>query len=207
VLCADAAVVDVSTTGVTGTANAALELNRLFDMEKALVLDLFGSLGIQLTPAERQALDQRPTQNLQAFLAWSRGLEAEDNGDFSGAQQLYDQATRLDPGFLSAQQSSAKASDMSAASVTSVSSVEAAVTQNANVESGTSGNSSQGTALNNASGGVTPQSTAPTTDPTTTTTTTTITAPTGTKTQSEAPLGPPTPQSPPGVIILKIPRP
>src|SRR4029077_19465195 len=75
VLRADAAVVDVATTGVTGSANAALELNRLFDMEKALVIDLFRSLGIQLTPAERQALDQRPTQNLQAFLAWSRGLE------------------------------------------------------------------------------------------------------------------------------------
>lgn len=205
VLRADAAVVDVSTTGVAGTANAALELNRLFDMEKALVLDLFRSLGIQLTPAERQALDQRPTQNLQAFLAWSRGLEAEDQGDFSGAQQLYDQATRIDPGFLGAQQSSAKASDMSAASATSVSSVEAVVTQNANVESGTSGSSSQGTALNNASSGVTPQSTAPTTQ--TTTTTAPPAPPTGTKTQNEPITGPPTPQSPPGVIILKIPRP
>ena len=209
VLRADAAVVDVSTTGVTGTANAALELNRLFDMEKALVLDLFRSLGIELTPAERQALDQRPTQNLQAFLAWSRGLEAEDRGDFSGAQQLYDQASRIDPSFLGAQQSSAKASDMSAASVTSVSSVEASVSHNANVESGISGSSSQGTALNNASGGVTPQSNAPTTEPTTTptTTTTTNTAPTGSQTQSAPILGTPTPQSPPAVIILKIPRP
>jgi TolB-like protein len=170
VLRADASVVDVSTTGIAATPSAALELSRLFDMEKAFVIDLFARLGINLTPAERGALDQRPTQSLQAFLSWSRGLEAEDRGDFAGAQVFYDQASRIDPGFLSAQQSSAKASDMSAAASASVQTVDAAVQQNSNVETGQTGASSQGSALNNGTNGTTPPSTStPTSGGTTTT--------------------------------------
>ncbi|MFI5206535.1 MAG: tetratricopeptide repeat protein [Gemmatimonadales bacterium] len=159
VLRADATVVDVSTTGVSSPANAALELSRVFDMEKALVLDLFRTMGISLTPAERGALDQRPTQSLQAFLSWSRGLEAEDRGDFAGAQGFYDQAARLDPGFLSAQQSSAKASDMSAAASASVQTVDAAVQQNASTETGQTGSASTGQALSNGASGTTPPAT------------------------------------------------
>jgi TolB-like protein len=169
ILRADAAVVDVATTGVSGNAQSALELNRLFDMEKALVIDLFRSLNIQLTPAERGALDQRPTQNLQAFLSWSRGLEAEDRGDFAGAQGFYDQAARIDPGFLGAQQSSAKASEMSAAASASVQSVDAAVQQNSTTETGQSGAASQGSALSNGTNGTTPPATSAPTSPGTTT--------------------------------------
>ncbi len=202
VLRADAAVVDVATTGVAGTANGALELSRLFDMEKAFVLDLFRSLGIQLTPAERGALDQRPTQSLQAFLAWSRGLEAEDRGDFAGAQGFYDQAARIDPGFLSAQQSSAKASDMSAAASASVQTVDAAVQQNATVETGQTGSASTGQALNNGASGTTPSSTS---SPTSGGTTTTSQQPT---TTSNSP--PPSTQpgiTPTGTIRIVLPRP
>src|SRR5258708_16501180 len=145
-------------------------MNRLFDMEKVLVLDLFSRMGITLTPAERGAVNQRPTQNLQAFLSWSRGLEAEDRGDFAGAQGFYDQATRIDPGFLGAQQSSAKASDLSAAASTSVQTVDAAVQQNSTTETGQTGASSQGSALSNGTNGTTPPPTsAPTSSGATTT--------------------------------------
>src|SRR5258708_33039467 len=134
-------------------------MNRLFDMEKVLVLDLFSRMGITLTPAERGAVNQRPTQNLQAFLSWSRGLEAEDRGDFAGAQGFYDQATRIDPGFLGAQQSSAKASDLSAAASASVQSVDASVQQNSGTETGQTGSASTGQALTNGAIGTTPSST------------------------------------------------
>jgi TolB-like protein len=202
VLRADAAVVDVATSAVPVNANAALELNRVFDMEKALVLDLFSRMNITLTPAERGALNQRPTQSLQAFLSWSRGLEAEDRGDFAGAQGFYDQASRIDPGFLNAQQSSAKASDMSAAASSNVQTVDAAVQQNANTETGQSGSSSQGNALNNGTNGTTPPSTS---TPTSTGTTTTSTQPT-TGSNNENHSTPPSPTTT-GTIRIVLPRP
>ena len=202
ILRADASVVDVSTTAVAVNANAALELNRLFDMEKALVLDLFSRMGITLTPAERGALDQRPTQSLQAFLSWSRGLEAEDRGDFAGAQQFYDQAARIDPGFLSAQQSSAKASDMSAAAATSTQTVDAAVQQNASTETGQSGSASQGAALGAGTNSTTPPSTGA---PTSGGTTTTSSGPT-TQTTSENHTTPPSTTTT-GTIRIVLPRP
>jgi len=134
---ADAALVDVNSAGVASTASAADELNRLFDIEKVLVLQIFSDLGIQLTPAERSAVDQRPTQNLQAFLAWSRGLEAEDRGDFAAAQDLFNQAARLDPNFSAAAQSAQTATDLQQASTQSVADVDLTVAASAAEETGT----------------------------------------------------------------------
>lgn len=132
----DAAVVDVATAGVAATGNASDQLSRLFDLEKALVFTIFNNLGIQLTDAERASINQRPTQNIQAFLAYSRGLEAEDRGDFQAAHEAYSQASNLDPSFQAASAGATEASDLSAASSQSVSDVEVTVTQNANQETG-----------------------------------------------------------------------
>lgn len=130
----DAAVVDVASAGVAASANRQDQLGRLFDLEKALVFEIFNGLGIQLTDAERAQIEQRPTQNLQAFLAWSRGLEAEDRGDYAGARDLFEQATRLDPSFVTAQQSAQQAGELTAASAQSAADVDASVTRNAQSE-------------------------------------------------------------------------
>jgi hypothetical protein len=130
----DAAVVDVASAGVSASAGASDVLNRLFDLEKQLVLSIFTNLGIQLTPAERSAIEQRPTQNLQAFLAFSRGLEAEDRGDFAGARDAYGEAAGLDPSFRAAAQGATAASDLSIASLQTTGQVEAVVVQNERVE-------------------------------------------------------------------------
>lgn len=78
-------------------------LNRFFDLEKRLVFALLDGMGIVLTPEERQRIEFIPTQNLQAFLAFSRGLEREDAGAFGAAADFFAQAVRLDPGFTLAQ--------------------------------------------------------------------------------------------------------
>ena len=130
----DAAVVDVSSAGVTASAGAADVLNRLFDLEKELVLSIFTNLGIQLTPAERAEINQRPTANLQAFLAYSRGLEAEDNGDFGAARDAFTEAAGLDPAFRQASQGASAAGDLSIAAQQTSGQVEAAVVQNERVE-------------------------------------------------------------------------
>ncbi|MBX7117790.1 MAG: tetratricopeptide repeat protein [Gemmatimonadaceae bacterium] len=95
----DAALVRVA-NGQSGQAVTATNpLAQLFDMEKRLVLQLIGQLGIQLTPAERQAIDRRPTANLEAFLSYSRGLQAADDGRFQDAARFFENARSLDPGF------------------------------------------------------------------------------------------------------------
>ena len=132
----DAAVVDVATAGVAGSAGASDALNRLFDLEKQVVLSIFSTLGIQLSDQERAAIDQRPTQNVQAFLAYSRGLEAEDNGDFNGASEAFRQAAGLDPSFRAAVQGATAAGDLSIAAQQTTAQVEAVVVQNQAAESG-----------------------------------------------------------------------
>ena len=66
-------------------------------------------MGIRLSPAERQAITERPTADLQAFLAFSRGLEAEDRGDYAGAAAQFRAAAARDPSFRSAQTRAANA--------------------------------------------------------------------------------------------------
>jgi len=132
----DAAVVDVASTGVTASAGATDALQRLFDLEKQLVFSIFNNLGIQLSDQERAAVEQRPTQNLQAFLAYSRGLEAEDRGDYDGARTAFDEAAGLDPSFRAAAQGANDAQDLSSAAQQTTAQVEAQVEANQVVEGG-----------------------------------------------------------------------
>ncbi|NIP59694.1 MAG: hypothetical protein GWM92_03220, partial [Gemmatimonadetes bacterium] len=49
------------------------ELTRLFDLEKRAVFDVLDVLGVDLTPAERQAINENRAGNILAFLAYGRG--------------------------------------------------------------------------------------------------------------------------------------
>ncbi len=88
-------------------------LDQLFNLEKTLVFDTFRDLGITLTPAERQDVDRRPTQSLQALLDYSRGLMAEDQGRLDDAARFFDNARSADPGFNAALQRAQSASAQS----------------------------------------------------------------------------------------------
>ena len=52
-----------------------------------------------LTPAERAAVEQRPTRYLSAFLAYCRGVRAEALGDLPAAHAAFQAAVHIDPGF------------------------------------------------------------------------------------------------------------
>jgi tetratricopeptide (TPR) repeat protein len=121
----DAAVVDVPTTRISGTAAGADQLDRLFDLEKRIALDLFRELGVTLTVAERNAIEQRPTRSLTAFLAYSRGLASEDQGRYDEAGGFYRDAIRLDPGFGAAMQKSQDARAVISGSAVSARTFEA----------------------------------------------------------------------------------
>ena len=84
------------------TRGASLE--ELFRLQKEIVFGLIDDLGVTLTAAERERIETVPTRDLQAFLAYSRGLQEEDAGRFAEAATLFRQAMSLDPGFEQAQE-------------------------------------------------------------------------------------------------------
>ena len=110
----DAAIIETQTGGAKGGANNENTLEQVFAIEKAIVMKLFEDLGVVLTTAERNAIEERPTRSLQAFLAYSRGLRLEDEGKYEEASRSFGQAARLDPSFSAA---SVKSAENSAAAV------------------------------------------------------------------------------------------
>jgi len=150
----DAAVIDVPTTRLTGATNDDRALDELLTLEKNVALGLFQQLGVTLTTAERNAIEQRPTRSLAAFVAYSRGLLLEDEGQFERAESFYRDAVRLDPGFGAAQAKSQETRNLIAGSQVNARSIEAGLAGTAEgrvVESATLGATSSagdgGTAL------------------------------------------------------------
>ena len=72
-------------------------------MEKELVYEVLGALGITPTPEERREIDRLPTESFLAFMAFSRGLYLEDIGRSQDALGAYLDALRADPGYAAAQ--------------------------------------------------------------------------------------------------------
>ncbi|RMH87096.1 MAG: tetratricopeptide repeat protein, partial [Calditrichaeota bacterium] len=90
-------------------------LQELFRMEKEVALEIVGRLGIELTPEIREKILRIPTRNLQAFLAYCRGLVAEDEGRFGEAAEAFREAASLDPNFQQARQRSEEMETLSQA--------------------------------------------------------------------------------------------
>jgi tetratricopeptide (TPR) repeat protein len=99
----EAAVV-IGTGEVTAPASANGRFRDLLQLEKEVVVGLAARLGYTLSEAERRAVLENGTANLAAFLAYSRGLEAEDHGDYAAAAAHYAEAVRQDPGFQAARE-------------------------------------------------------------------------------------------------------
>ncbi len=90
-------------------------LPALLDMEKRLALGLYRSLGVELTPAERERVERRPTSNVRALLAFGLGLEAGDAGDFARAARHFREAAALDPGFAAAREAAGRSARLESA--------------------------------------------------------------------------------------------
>jgi tetratricopeptide (TPR) repeat protein len=88
-------------------------LDNLFRLQKELVFQLIEEMGVELTAEQRAAIEDVPTQNLQAFLAYSRGLIAEDTGNFEAAARFFRQASQLDPDFEAAARQAETADNLS----------------------------------------------------------------------------------------------
>ena len=75
----------------------------ILDTEKQLAFRVFENMGIALTPAERAAVDERPTKNIAAFIAYGRAVRYETDFRFLNAVTEYREALRLDPTFALAE--------------------------------------------------------------------------------------------------------
>lgn len=95
-------IANASSGALDASLTGSSSLNALFDAEKDMVFKLFDALGVSLSPAERRSIERRPTQSIEAFLEYSRGVRAELDRDFTRAVAHYNAAVQMDPGFAEA---------------------------------------------------------------------------------------------------------
>lgn len=77
-------------------------LGRFFDMEKAILYGILETLGMDVRKLPKEvaeALNRIHTQNEEAFIAYSLGLDARDRGKLEEARKQFERALQLDPGF------------------------------------------------------------------------------------------------------------
>ncbi len=101
--------IDAALTETVSSESEALkeitgDLNSFFKLEKSLVFSVIDEFGIALTKAERDAIQQIPTESLLAFMAYSQGLDYADRGMFDQASAEFQRAVGIDPNFSTARQ-------------------------------------------------------------------------------------------------------
>ena len=177
----DTDVLNVPNASSAGTESASDELVNLFDMEKDLVFRIIRDrLGVQLTPAEEQAILDNRTDNVLAFLAYGRGRRERDNGNYAAAQAEFQQAEQIDPNFEAAASQAVETGQMSVAAATTPAQISAVA-----ASSGETGSSSPVAAPTTTTTGAANQSGVPT-PPTGAPTNTRTTSPTPSTTQTLA---------------------
>lgn len=141
-----------STLQKSGTTEGAIK--DIFNLQKQFVFNIIDELGISLTVAERDAIQEVPTESYLAFLSFSRGLYYEKKGMFDAAQQEYNNALSFDGNFQAAN-SQLQHSINQAASAgyeTSVANLEASAVSDLNINFGESGLDSRLSSIINNSG-------------------------------------------------------
>lgn len=103
----DADVLNVLNAESAGAVTESAVLEALFDMEKRIVIRTIREvLGVELTPAEEQAILENRWSNILAFVAYGRGLRELDNGNYAAAMEEFQSAASLEPGSVSSLESS-----------------------------------------------------------------------------------------------------
>lgn len=93
---------EVETSQRKSWVNKSGSLNDLFVLQKQVVFAFLQENGFQLTQEDKEKIAYIPTQNLEAFLAYSKGLQEEDAGNYQQAEGFFNQASQLDPHFQDA---------------------------------------------------------------------------------------------------------
>ena len=98
----DSRVADVASGRVDVAVSADTRLDDVLAAQSQIALRVFERLGVSLTPAERAAIEARPTRSLSALLAYGRAVRYEVEGNYAAAAAEYARAVREDRGFAAA---------------------------------------------------------------------------------------------------------
>jgi len=83
-------VADAATRQVQPAVSEQMRLDNVLDAEKQIALRLFENMGVTLTPAERAAVEERPTKNIAAFIAYGKAARYESEFRFADAVGTFD---------------------------------------------------------------------------------------------------------------------
>ena len=95
----DERAVNVETGDVELHRTTSTSVDAIFRAERDLAMDTFSMFGITLTPDEKRALYERVAPAFRAFVAFSQGVRAEQQGDDATAIASFQDAAALDKSF------------------------------------------------------------------------------------------------------------
>jgi serine/threonine-protein kinase len=84
------------------TYERELTTENIFAIQGEIAGQIANSLAMELSPEERARIESRPTENLEAYDAYSRAEEFWRSGEESAAISLLERAAELDPEFAEA---------------------------------------------------------------------------------------------------------
>ncbi|MFH0922174.1 MAG: CsgG/HfaB family protein [Fibrobacterota bacterium] len=98
----DARLVKVETGETVKAEEATGSTKRFFKLVKKLSFKMAENLNLELSKEEKKALDNPENEDYGALLEYSRGLDAEDHGDFVAARDAYQKALAINKDFSQA---------------------------------------------------------------------------------------------------------
>jgi tetratricopeptide (TPR) repeat protein len=111
----DGAIVNTADSSMLRPEEVEGRLSKFFQVQKDFVFEIIKELGISLSAAERDSIEQVPTESYLAFLAYSRGLDYQRRGNYVDAKQAFSEAVRLDENFQQAESQLETVADPAAA--------------------------------------------------------------------------------------------
>lgn len=93
----DSAVADVPSAKTAGSASAAGEIDRVFEIEKDLLFGILKAIDVTVTPEEEKRLRRPCSKNPAALSALFLGIDAGDRGDLDKAEGYFRRAVAADP--------------------------------------------------------------------------------------------------------------
>jgi tetratricopeptide (TPR) repeat protein len=103
----EGAVIDSRSSANLGVISERGAIDALFKAQKAMTFGILRSAGISLDqlPSDIRARVERfQTTNVEAFRAYSQGLDLKDQGKYAEAREFFRRAAELDPNFALASQ-------------------------------------------------------------------------------------------------------
>jgi hypothetical protein len=84
---------------LTDPGEAGINMEQILAVQKGMVFNILQYLGIEPSDDNRDSINVAPTESLEAFLAYSKGLELLAMGMFDDAAKQFELALNVDPGF------------------------------------------------------------------------------------------------------------